>query len=95
MSPYLLLAVLAALILLLALKLRGPSGGRDLTGPPKRRPRAFSPAEAERIGELVMRGEKDEALRLMRAAGHDEAGALKLIGLIERLGPGPEGREEE
>ena len=81
----------AALLLLLALRLRGPSGGRDLTGPPKRKGRTFTPAEAGRIAELVERGEREEALRLIRAAGHDEAMALKLVGLVERL----EGRAGE
>ena len=84
MSPWLFALAGAALLLLLALKLRGPRAGRDLPGPP--RPKPFTRAEAERIGGLVARGEEAEALRLMRAAGHDEAGARKVIDLIARLG---------
>jgi hypothetical protein len=90
MDPWLLAAGAAALVLVLALRLRGPGSGRDLTGPP--RGRSFTPAEAARIGELVARGEQDEALRLIRAAGHDEAAARKLIGLVERLEGGGEGQ---
>lgn len=78
----------AALLLLLALKLRGPGGGRDLTGPPKRRGRAFTAAEAGRIGELVASGERDEALRLIRATGHEEAEALRVVAMVERLAGG-------
>lgn len=88
MDPWLLAAAAAALILILGLKLRGPRRGRDLMGPPKRRGRAFSAAEAERIGELVARGERAEALSAIRAAGHEEAEALKLVALVERLGGG-------
>lgn len=84
-------AVLAVLILLLALKLRGPSGRRDLTGPP--RPEAFPPAEAARLTELIVDGEEEEALRQTRKARHDEASARKLIALVKRLGE--EARERE
>jgi hypothetical protein len=78
------LAAAAVLLLILALKLRGPS---DLTGPPKRKRRRFSAAEAGALAELVERGEAEEAVRRIRAAGHDEATARRLVGLIERLGP--------
>lgn len=85
MSPYLLVpAVLAVLILLLALKLRGPRGRGDLTGPP--RPKAFEPVEATRLTELITGGEEEEALRQMRKVGHDEASARRLIALVKRLG---------
>lgn len=86
MSLYLILPVLAVLVLLLALKLRGPSGRGDLTGPP--RPKAFPPAEAARLAELIVRGEKEEeeAFRQMRKVGQDEASARKLIALVKRLG---------
>lgn len=83
MSPWLFALGGAVLLLPLALRLRGPRAGRDLTGPP--RPKPFSRGEAARIGELVARGEEEEALRLMRAAGHDEAGARRVIDLIARL----------
>ena len=86
MDPWLLGAAAAVLVLVLALKLRGPGGGPDLTGPPKRRGRVFAPAEAARIGELVAAGKRDEALRLIEAAGHDEAEALRLIALVEWAG---------
>lgn len=85
MTPWLFASAGAVLLLLLALKLRGPSGGRDLTGPPKRRGRAFTPDEAGRIAELVAGGERDEALRLVRAAGHEEPEAVKLVAMVERL----------
>lgn len=75
----------AVLLLLLWLRLRGPSGGRDLTGPPGRIRRVFTPDEAGRLAELVERGRSAEAVRLIRAAGHDEAQARKLVGMIERL----------
>lgn len=81
------LAAAAALLLLLALKLRGPGGPSDLTGPPGRKRRRFSAAEAGALAELVERGEAEEAVRRIRAAGHDEATARRLVGLIERLGP--------
>lgn len=84
MDPWLFALAGAALLLLLALKLRGPGAGRDLTGPPRARP--FTPDEADRIGELVARGEEAGALRLMRTAGHDEAGARRVIDTIARLG---------
>jgi hypothetical protein len=93
MDPWLLAPAGAALLLLLlALKLRGPRNRTDLTGPPKRRGRAFTAAEAERIGELVAGGERAEALRLIRAAGHEESEALKLVELIERLAAGDGGK---
>lgn len=94
MEPWLLVAAGAALLLLLALRLRGPRGGGDLTGPPKRRGRTFSAAEAGRIGDLVARGEREQALRLIRDAGHDEETARRLIGLVERLAPEESRREE-
>jgi len=77
-------AAAAVLLFLLVVKLRG-GGRRDLLGPPG--PKVFDPSEAARIGELMARGERDEAIRLIRQAGHDEAAALRLIGLIERLSP--------
>jgi hypothetical protein len=94
MSLYLLLAVVAVLILLLALKLRGPRGRPDLTGPP--RPKAFDQAEAARLTELIVRGEEEEASRQMRKVGHDEASARRLIALVKRLGrEAEEARERE
>ena len=93
MDSWLAAAAAAALVLVLALKLRGPRGGRDLTGPPKRRGRVFSPAEAGRIAELVASGDRAGALKLIRAAGHEEAEALKLVALVERLGGEGDGKE--
>ena len=77
--------LLLLLLLLLGLRLRGPGGGRDLTGPPGRSKRSFTPAEAGRLADLVGRGDSAEAVRLIRAAGHDEAEALRIVALIERL----------
>lgn len=88
MEPWHLALAGAVLLLFLTFKLRGPSGGPDLTGPPKRRGRAFTPAEAAQIGELVAGGERAEALRLLRAAGHEEPDALRLVALVERLTAG-------
>lgn len=86
MDPWLLApATGAALLLLLALKLRGPGGGRDLTGPPKRRRRRITAEEAWRVRKLVARGDESEALRLIRAAGYGEAGARRLVALVARL----------
>ena len=84
-SEALLLAAATALILLLGLKLRGPRGRPDLTGPPKRRRKRLSPGDALRLRTLVARGQDDEALRLIREAGYDDADARKLIGFIARL----------
>lgn len=80
------LAAAAVLLLLLALKLRGPRVGRDLTGPPRPKPRRMGAFEARRLADLVDRGESGEALRLIREAGYDDAAARKLVRLIERLG---------
>lgn len=84
-TVWLALGAAALLLLLLALRLRGPGGGSDLTGPPRRSKRSFSAAEAGRLAELVESGESAEAVRLIRAAGHDEAESLKVVRLIERL----------
>jgi hypothetical protein len=75
----------AALLLVLALKLRGPRGGRDLTGPPKRRRRRISADALARLRRLVAAGDEAGALRLIREAGHDEAEAARLLALAIRL----------
>ena len=80
-----LLLAATALLLLLGLKLRGPRGRPDLTGPPKRRRKRLSPGDAGRLRALVARGRDDEALRLIRELGYDEADARKLVGFIARL----------
>ena len=73
----------AAILLWLVLTRRG--GGRDLIAPPGRRPRRLSQGEMERLMDLVGRGEEEEALRQLKAAGHDEAGSRRLLGLMRRL----------
>lgn len=85
MDPWLLAPAGAVLLLVLALKLRGPGGGRDLTGPPRRKPRHLSHEELDRLTALVGRGEEEEALRQLRGAGYDEAGAGRLVRLMVRL----------
>lgn len=94
MSWSLLLTAAGALVLLLAvgLRLRGPAGGRDLVRPP--RPKPFGEAGAERLAELILSGEEEEAFRLLRKAGHSEASARKLIALVKRLGGEGEGARE-
>src|SRR5687768_5711324 len=93
-SVLLVAAASAVLLLAVALKLRGPRGGRDLIRPP--RPQPFGEAEAASLTELIVRGEEEEALRRMRRAGHDEASARKLIGLVTRLSDAAEeARERE
>ncbi|HET9638687.1 MAG TPA: hypothetical protein VFP12_05735 [Allosphingosinicella sp.] len=93
MDPWLLAPAGAVLLLVLALKLRGPGGSRDLTGPPKRR-RRITAAEARRLAELVGRGEAGEAQRLIRQAGVDEAEAERLVALVARLEGAAEADEE-
>lgn len=75
----------AALLLLLGLKLRGPRGRPDLTGPPKRGRKRLSPGDARRLRTLVAQGREDEALRMIRALGYDEADARKLVRFVARL----------
>jgi len=86
MDPWLLaLAAVPALLLLLALRLRGPRNRTDLRASPKRRRKRITAAEVERLGALVARADESEALRLIRKAGYDEAEAGKLVRLIARL----------
>ena len=84
MSWPILLAAAGAAILLW-LRLRGRGGRGDLIAPPRPRPRRLSQGEMERLMELVGRGEEEEALRQLKAAGYDEAGSRKLIRLMARL----------
>ena len=72
----------AAFLLWLVMKRRGRG---DLIAPPGRRPRRLSQGEMERLMDLVGRGEEEEALRQLKAAGHDEAESRKLLGLMSRL----------
>lgn len=78
------LAAGAALLLLvlLAIRLRGPRDRPDLLGPPKRRRRRLRPGEAERLTALVAAGRGDEALRQIREMGFDETDAQKLVRFI-------------
>ena len=84
-GTWLLAAAGAALLLLLALRLRGPRNRTDLRGPPRRRRKRITAAEARRLGALVARADEREALRLIRRAGYDEAEAARLVRLIARL----------
>lgn len=85
MDPWFPALVGAALLGLLALRLRGPRNRTDLMRAPKRKPRRITAAEAKRMGALVRRADEGEALRLIRRAGYDEAEAGKLVRLIARL----------
>ena len=85
MDPWLPALAAAVLLLLLALRLRGPRNRTDLRAPPKPRKKRITPDEARRIGALLARGDEAEALRLIRRAGHDEAEARKLAALAARL----------
>jgi hypothetical protein len=79
------LAILVALFLLLALKLRGPRNRTDLSRPPRpKRPR-FTKDDVRRLGALLARGDESGVLRLIRQAGYDEAEARKLVDLAARL----------
>ena len=85
MDPWLPALAGAALLLLLALKLRGPRNRTDLRGPPGRKRRRITSDDAERMRSLVARGDDKEALRLIRKAGYDEAEGRQLIALVARL----------
>ncbi len=85
MDPWLLALAGAALLLALALKLRGPRNRTDLRGLPKKRRRRITADEARRLGKLAARGDEREALRLIRSAGYDEAEARKLVALAVKL----------
>ena len=85
MDPWLPALAGAALLLLLALRLRGPRNRTDLRAPPRARKKRITPDEARRLGALVARGDEGEALRLIRRAGYDEAEARKLAALAARL----------
>lgn len=82
-SVLLLAAAGAAVLLVLVAKLRGGRG--DLLAPPGRKPRRLSRGEMERLMELVGRGEEEEALRQLKAAGYEEAASRKLLRLMARL----------
>src|SRR5687768_7473018 len=81
------------LLVVLALKLRGPSGADDLIGPRKRRRKRIGPGDASRLIELVSAGDEDGALRMIREAGYDEAEARKILALVVKVEgygkPGP------
>jgi hypothetical protein len=85
MDPWLLAFAGAALLLLLALKLRGPRNRTDLRRPPRRKRRRITADEAWRVRKLVARGDESGALRLIREAGYEEAGARRLVALVARL----------
>ena len=86
-------AVVLLLLVVLALKLRGGGGRDDLMGPGKRRPKRISPRDAGRLLELVEAGDEAGALRMIREKGYDEAGARKILAMVERFEdwgkPGP------
>jgi hypothetical protein len=84
-GPWLIAFTGAALLLLLALKLRGPRNRTDLRRPPKRKRRRITADEAWRVRKLVARGDEGGALRLIREAGYDEGRARKLVALVARL----------
>jgi hypothetical protein len=73
----------AGIALMLALKLRGPRGDRDLICPPG--PRKLSREQVQSLADLVARGEEAEALRMLRSAGWTEEDARQAIGLVERF----------
>ena len=81
------------LLVVLALKLRGSRGGDDLMGPRKRGRKRISPGDAGRLLELVSAGDEEGALRMIREAGYDEAGARKILALVVKFEgygkPGP------
>ena len=81
------------LLIVLALKLRGPRGGDDLMGSRKRRRKRISPGDASRLIELVSAGNEEGALRMIRDAGYEEAEARKVLALVVKVEdygkPGP------
>src|SRR5687767_4179809 len=81
------------LLLVLALKLRGSSGGDDLIGPRKRGRNRISPGDAGRLLELVSAGDEEGALRMIREAGYEEPEARKVLALVVKVEgygkPGP------
>ena len=81
------------LLVVLALKLRGPRDRDDLMGPRKRGRKHISPGEAGRLLELVEAGDEAGALRMIREHGYDEAGARKILALVVKIEgygkPGP------
>lgn len=79
------LAASASLIALLALKLRGPRGARNLMTPPKPKRKRLTPDDASRLQALIANGKKDEALRLIRSLGYEDDAARRLIAFIARL----------
>ncbi|MFL6844512.1 MAG: hypothetical protein ACJ8ER_06490 [Allosphingosinicella sp.] len=86
MTPLALLAAAAAALLLaLGLKLRGPRGGADLTGPSKRRRKRLTVRDARKITALVSEGKGGEARRFIREAGYDDSDAGKMVAFIETM----------
>ena len=85
LDPWLVAAGAILILAMLALKLRGPLGRTDLTGPRKPKPRRLSRDEMDRLTALVGGGGEEEALRQLKGAGYDEAAARQLIGLMAKL----------
>lgn len=85
LSPWLIAAAALLLLAVLALKLRGPGGRTDLTGPRKPRPRRLSREEMDSLTALVAGGGEEEAARRLQSAGYDEAAAGQLIRLMAKL----------
>lgn len=84
MDPWLFALAGAALLLVLALRLRGDRRG-DLIAPPGRKPKHLAREELDRLMDLVGRGEEEQAVRQLKSAGYDEAAARRLVGLMDRL----------
>jgi hypothetical protein len=85
-SPALTAAAAAlVLLLLLGLRLRGPRGGPDLTGPPKRRRKRLTVRDSRRITTLVAGGKGGEAMRFIREAGYDDSDAARMVAFIETM----------
>lgn len=81
------------LLVVLAFKLRGSGGRDDLMGPGKRRKKRIGPGTAGRLLEMVEAGDDAGALRVIREHGYDEAGARKILAMVEKFEdwgkPGP------
>ena len=77
--------VVLLLLVVLALKLRGPRGGDDLMGPRKRRKKRITVGDSSRLIELISAGDEEGALRMFREAGYDEAEARKVLALVVKF----------
>jgi hypothetical protein len=95
LDPWLVAAGATLILAVLALKLRGPLGRTDLTGPRKPNPMRLSRDELDRLTALVGGGGEEEALRQLKDAGYEEPAARRLIWLMAKIAEtDPEGRAE-